>query len=52
MTETDHLILAAAMAVIYLIGPAAVWRVTKTVAEMARCHPAIHMGLIGTTTTA
>ena len=33
MTETDHGMLAAAMAVIYLIGPAAVGRMTNTVAQ-------------------
>jgi len=33
MTETDQVILAAAVAVIYLIGPAAIWRITKAVAE-------------------
>jgi len=35
MSELDKLIVgpAAAMAVIYLVGPAAVWRITKEAAE-------------------
>jgi hypothetical protein len=37
MSELDKVIVgaAAAMAVIYLLGPSAIWRITKTVAEWA-----------------
>ncbi len=36
MTALDQLIVgaAAAMIVVYLVGPAAIWRITKTVAEL------------------
>jgi hypothetical protein len=37
MSELANLIIGsvAAMAVIYLLGPSAIWRITKTVAEWA-----------------
>jgi hypothetical protein len=37
MRELDHVMIgiAAAMALLYLLGPSAIWRIVKTVAESA-----------------